>query len=115
MVLIAYGGPKGKENLNFRHDGCVDLRYEFCTSPEQLIRIAESLVYQPEPRSELRADYLKSPEEAALISGFTVLTPTILPEGFVFDHGTYDAELKQIQTFIQSNKLRILEPLSYSL
>jgi len=88
---------EGERKFELRHDGCVDLRYEFCTSPEQLIRIAEALVYQPEPRSELRADYLKSPEEAALISGFTILTPTILPEGFVFDHGTYDTELKQIR------------------
>lgn len=88
---------EGERNFELRHDGCVDLRYEFCTSPEQLIRIAEALVYLPEPRSELRADYLNSPEEATLLSGYTVLSPTILPEGFVFDHGTYDTELKQIR------------------
>jgi hypothetical protein len=89
---------EGERRFELRHDGCVDLRYEFCSSsPDKLIRIAESLVYDPIPSSELRADYLKSPEEATLISGFTILSPTILPEGFVFDHGNYDTDLKQIR------------------
>lgn len=88
---------EGEKRFELRHDGCVDIRYEFCTSPDELIRVAESLVYDPKPSSELRPDYLKNPEEAAIISGFTILTPTILPEGFVFDHGTYNTDLKQIR------------------
>ncbi len=56
------------------------------------------------PALELRPDYLKNPEEAAIISGFTILTPTILPEGFVFDHGTYNTDLKQIRLSYTSTR-----------
>ncbi len=44
---------EGERRFELRHDGCVDRRYEFCTSPDELIRVAEALVYDPKPSSRI--------------------------------------------------------------
>ncbi len=75
--------------------GCVG-REDLC-SAEGLIKLALSLVDQSVPAEGPRADHLVSFAEAEQISGLSLLKPAILPEGFVFDYGTYNADLKEIR------------------
>lgn len=73
-----------------------------CTA-EELTELALSLVDEPVPSGALRADHLKSIEEAEQISGLTLLEPKMLPEGFSFHHGTYDAELGEVKLYYSAS------------
>ncbi len=70
--------------------GCVG-REDYCNA-EGLVQLALTLVDRPLPETGPRADYLKSVAEAELISGLDLLEPAILPEGFIFSYGTFNAE-----------------------
>lgn len=76
--------------------GCVGGVEYYCNA-DGLIRLALSLVDEPVPSEDPRADNLTSVEEAEAISGFPLQEPQILPEGFSFHHGTYDAQLSEIR------------------
>ncbi len=77
--------------------GCVGIEH-YCDA-EGLIQLALSLVDQPVPANMLRADNLKSIQEAEEISGLTLLEPKMLPEEFSFHHGTFDAQLGEIKLY----------------
>lgn len=85
----------GERWFEINVSGCVG-REDLC-SAEGLIEVALSLVNQPVPTEGIRADHLTNFTEAEQISGLSILKPTILPEGFVFTYGTYDAALKEIR------------------
>jgi hypothetical protein len=64
---------------------------------EDLVALAESLVYSPNiDVNLLRPDYLPSVADAELISGLDLLEPTILPEGFSFDYAAYDTNSRTV-------------------
>lgn len=85
----------GERLLEIISHGCVGITH-YC-SEEELINLALSLVDESEPSNGPRADYLKSVEEAEEISGFDVLEPGLLPEGFKFSYGKYDKEKSEIK------------------
>lgn len=62
-----------------------------------MIQMALSLVYHPDPIQPPRADYLTSLDEAAPFAGFTILAPTVLPQGFTFWYASYDKDLSQLK------------------
>ncbi len=49
----------------------------------------------------LNANYLLSVEQAEQISGLDLLAPAVLPEGFIFARGVYDAETGLVGLFYQ--------------
>lgn len=66
---------------------------------ESLVQLALTLPGQPVETSALRADYLKSVAEAEQISGFDLLEPGVLPEGFAFRHGTWNEAESLVSLF----------------
>ncbi|MHB1118896.1 MAG: hypothetical protein ACYC11_02420 [Bellilinea sp.] len=86
-------GSRWFEIISF---GCVGRNEQFCAA-EGLVELALSLVDEPIPSEDPRADNLTSVEEAEAISGFPLQEPQILPEGFSFHHGTYDVQLAEIR------------------
>lgn len=84
-------GERWFEIINF---GCVGIT-QYC-SEEELINLALTLVDESTPSNGPRADFLKNVKEAEEISGFDVLEPGILPEGFKFSSGRYDKDKSEI-------------------
>ncbi|MHB1384724.1 MAG: DUF4367 domain-containing protein [Bellilinea sp.] len=84
-------GERWFEIINF---GCVGIT-QYC-SEEELINLALTLVDKSAPFNGPRADFLKNVKEAEEISGFDVLEPGILPDGFKFSSGRYDKDKSEI-------------------
>lgn len=90
---------EGERWFEIQYWGCVG-REDYC-SAEGLVQLALTLVDNPQPAAGPRADYLKDIAEAEQISGLDLLEPAILPEGFVFSFGTYNAENGQVMLSYQ--------------
>ncbi|GAP16035.1 hypothetical protein LARV_03831 [Longilinea arvoryzae] len=69
------------------------------SSADGLIQLALTLTGQPVEESALRANDLKSAAEAEQISGFDLLEPALLPEGFVYSHATWDEAESQVEYY----------------
>jgi hypothetical protein len=64
---------------------------------DAIIELANQLVDHPTPSTGPRPDYLINLNEAAQIAEFHILSPSILPEGYKFDHASYDKDLSHLR------------------
>lgn len=72
---------------------------------DQLIQLAESLVYSPIERTEpLNPDHLLSISDAEKISGLDLKTPTLLPMNMDFSYARYLPDEQQVQLIYGVNE-----------